>query len=299
MVPIQTKAGFVSLIGRPNVGKSTLLNRLVGQKLAAVSPKPQTTRHIVRGILNEPRGQIVFLDTPGLHAPRDPLGERMVSAAKSGFEADLILWLTFPHPPSSEEARILDDLKASRKPVILAVNKVDQTAKPELLPVLDAYHKFFSFAALFPISASKGDNVPELLDHIFGMLPENPAYFPADIVSDQTERFIVSEMIREQVFRLTGEEVPYASAVEVNEFKEKSESLVTISATIHVDKASQKKIVIGRRGEMIKKIGSASRGFIESFLGKKVYLALWVKEHKAWRKDEPFLHELEREGGAG
>lgn len=291
------KTGFVSLIGRPNVGKSTLLNRLIGEKLAAVSPKPQTTRRVVRGILNEARGQMVFLDTPGIHVPKDPLGERMAAASKSAFETDLIVWMVFPHPPRADDKALLEDLKKSRKPILLAVNKIDGVAKPELLPVLDGYMKLFSFAALFPISAVTGDNVPELLDHMFGMLPEGPAYFPTDIVSDQAERFIASEMIREKVFRFTGEEIPYASAVQVGEFKERSDSLVAIEATIFVDKASQKKIVIGKNGDMIKKIGSAARSDIEAFLGKRVYLTLWVKEHRAWREDAAFLEALDAEGG--
>ena len=296
---MKKKAGFVSIIGRPNVGKSTLLNRLIGEKLAAVSSKPQTTRQVIRGILTESRGQIVFLDTPGMHLPKDSLGKRMLAAAKSTYyEADLIFWMVSPALPGAGEKVLLEDLKEISKPIFLLVNKADAVPKPNLLPVLDSYHKLHPFRALFPISALRGDNVKELLDEAFNLLPEGAALFPGDIVSDQSERLLVSEMIREKVVRLTGEEIPYATAVEINEFKERSEQLVFIDAVIYVEKSSQKKIVIGAGGKLIKKIGSAARTDIEDFLGKKVFLNLWVKEREGWKKDGQFLSRLEHQGGS-
>ena len=297
---MQTKTGYVSIAGRSNVGKSTLLNRLIGEKIAGVSSKPQTTRQTVRGIFSSARGQIVFLDTPGLHKPKDRLGERMVRAArKTCLEADLIYWMVFPALPHADDLKILEDLKQTSKPIFLLVNKVDQVSKPDLLPVLDAYQKLYFFRVLFPISAAKGDNVPELLNKTFELLPEGPMLFPADQISDQPERFIVSEMIREKIFRFTGEEIPYASAVEISEFKERSSSLTAIDATIYVEKTSQKKIMIGESGRMIKKIGMEARKGIEAFLQKKVFLQLWVKERAEWREDNQFLSRLESEGSNG
>ncbi|MBI4388129.1 MAG: GTPase Era, partial [Candidatus Omnitrophica bacterium] len=281
----------------PNVGKSTLLNHFIGEKLAAVASKPQTTRQVIRGILTEPRGQIVFLDTPGVHIPKDALGARMLSAVQSAYqEADLIFWIVSPAPPGGEEKKILEDLKKFSKPIFLLVNKVDRTPKPTLLPVLDAYHKLYSFRSLYPISALRGDNLKELLDETFTLLPEGEHLFPDDLVSDQSERLIVSEMIREKVVQLTAEEMPYATAVEINEFKERSEELVFIDAVIYVERASQKKIVIGKNGALVKEIGSAARADIEHFLGKKVFLNIWVKERENWKKDEQFLNRLERQG---
>ena len=290
---MKPRSGFVSIIGKPNVGKSTLLNRLIGEKLAAVSRKPQTTRQTVRGILSEPRGQIVFLDTPGIHSPKDSLGERMMAACKANYaQADLIFWMVFPSLPDQAEKDIYENLKKTNKPILLLINKVDAVPKPNLLPVLSAYQQFSGLAALFPVSAAEGDNVAELLVKVFELLPENPPLFPEDITSDQTERFIASEIIREKIFRFTGEEIPYASAVEITDFKERSEKLVVIEATIFVEKASQKKIVIGAGGQMIKKIGEEARRGLENFLGKKVFLQLLVKERANWKKDDEFLNRL-------
>ncbi len=292
-----SKAGFVTIVGRPNVGKSTLLNRLVGTKLAAVSPKPQTTRQTVRGILTEPRGQIVFLDTPGLHQPKDAYGERMVKDAQKSFlETDIIYWMVFPQIPGKEETEIGKTIQKLAKPVFLLVNKVDTVAKPELLPVLDCYHKLFKFEALFPVSAMHRDNLPELLEKTFEILPEHPLYFPEDQASNHTERFIATEMIREKIFRLASQEVPYSVAVEIDSFQEKSEKLAVIEATIFVERDSQKGILVGQGGKMIKLIGKNAREDIELFLGKKIFLQLTVKERKDWKKDEKFLDHLEKEG---
>lgn len=282
------------------MGKSTLLNGLIGQKLAAVSAKPQTTRLIIRGILNDRRGQIVFLDTPGIHSPKDALGERMVSAVrKTNTEADIIYWMVPPVMPQDEDVELLKHLKTFSKPIFLLINKADAVPKPSLLPVIDAYRKLHPFDALFPISSLSGDNLNELLKKTFERLPEGPNLFPADLVSDQTERFIAAEMIREKIFQLTGEEIPYSTAVVINEFKERSSELVAIDATIFTEKPSQKKILIGESGNMVKKIGTEARKEIERFLGKKVFLKLWVKEREHWKEDETFLRELEQEGGQG
>ncbi len=289
------KAGFVSIVGRPNVGKSSLLNRFIGEKLAGVSPKPQTTRQNIRGILSETRGQIVFLDTPGLHFPKDKLGHRMMSMAKSAYlETDLIYWMVFPGLPSQEEKRILEDLEKTGKPILLLVNKIDTLPKSNILPVLEAYYKLFPFKTIFPISVSKGDNLKELLDETFEALPEGPPLFPEDITSDQTERFIATELIREKIFQQTAKEIPYASAVEINEFKERSDNLTFIDATIYVEKTSQKKIMIGSKGLALKKIGMTARRDLEIFLGKKVFLQLWVKAKEDWKDDDQFLGRLEQ-----
>lgn len=286
-------SGFVSIVGRPNVGKSTLLNRLVGDKLAAVSRKPQTTRGVIRGILTTRRGQVIFLDTPGFHKPRDPLGEWMLKEIHESMEgADLLYWLVFPEVPGEDDQRLGLELVKSGLPVFVLVNQVDTAKKPKLLPILDAYQKLGKFQEIFPISALKGDNVPELVRKTIETLPENPAYFPEDLLTDQNERTIVSEMIREKVFRFTGEEIPYSTAVEIEEFKERSPTLTAIKATIVVEKDSQKAILIGKGGAKIKQIGENARRDIEHFLGRKVFLELWVKTIKNWKKDPNALRRL-------
>jgi len=292
-----SKAGFVTILGRPNVGKSTLLNRLVGTKLAAVSPRPQTTRQTVRGILTEPRGQIVFLDTPGLHNPKDAYGERMVKDTQKSFmETDLIYWMVFPYFPEKEEIEIGNNLKKLSKPIFLVINKIDTIARHEILSVLNAYQTLLDFQVLFPISAMHRDNLPELLSKTFEFLPEHPPYFPEDQCSNHTERFIVTEMIREKIFRLTSQEVPYSVAVEVTSFEERNDRLAVIEATIFVERDSQKGILVGEGGKMIKLIGKNARQDIELFLGKKIFLQLVVKERKDWKKDEKFLDRLTQEG---
>ncbi|MBI1978282.1 MAG: GTPase Era [Candidatus Omnitrophica bacterium] len=292
------KSGFVSILGKPNVGKSTLLNRLIGAKLAAVSKKPQTTRQVVRGILTEPRGQIVFLDTPGLHEPKDKMGKFMVrEASKTFYDADLFYWMAEPTLPTSSDVAILEELRSAKqknfeeKPVFCLVNKADSVSKPELLPVLDFYQKEFPFRELIPISALQGDQIDLLLCKTFEYLPEHEPYFPPDITSDQTERFIAAEMIREKIFRFTGEEIPYATAVQVEEFKDE-ENLVWIEAVIYVEKDSQKGILIGAKGAKMKQMGQAARVDLEAFFGKKVFLKLWVKTLKNWKKDERELKRL-------
>ena len=287
------RSGFVSIIGKPNVGKSTLLNRLVGERLAAVSRKPQTTRGVIRGILTAKEGQAVFLDTPGLHKPRDPLGNWMLGEIDQSIQdADLIYWMVFPELPEAEDEKFAGEFKEAEKAVFLLINQVDRVPKPKVLPVIDAYRKVFPFREIIPISALAGDNLPVLIRKTFETLPENPPYFPEELLTDQSERTIVSEMIREKIFRFTGEEIPYSSAVEIEEFEERSEKLVAIKAAIVVEKGSQKAILIGKGGAKIKQIGQEARLEIERFLDKKVFLELWVKTLKNWKKDPEALRRL-------
>ncbi len=285
-------SGFVSILGRPNVGKSTLLNRLTGVKLAAVSKKPQTTRQVIHGILSESRGQAVFLDTPGFHKPKDSLGRFMVGeAAKTFVEAELFYWLAEPELPRNEDFEFLNQIGTVTKPVFCLINKIDSVSKPELLPVLDEYGKKFPFKEVIPISALKGDQIDLLLEKTFAYLPEHEPYFPEDMTSDQSERFISTEMIREKIFRFTGEEIPYSTTVVIESFKEE-ESIVRIHAVIFVEKDSQKGILIGAGGKKMKQIGQAAREDLEIFLGQKVYLELWVKTLKNWKKDSRYLKQL-------
>ncbi len=291
------KSGFVSILGKPNVGKSTLINRLIGSKLAAVSKKPQTTRQVIRGIATETRGQIVFLDTPGFHEPKDQLGRFMMrEASKTFFDADLIYWLVEPEMPQGKDLLLLEQFKKQipqeqLKPVFLLVNKIDSVSRLQILPVLDAYQSQFAFNEMIPISALNGDQIDVLLERTFSHLPEHEPYFPADLASDQTERFIASELIREKIFRYTGEEIPYSTVVQIEEFKDE-ETIVRLRAVIFTEKDSQKAILIGAKGEKMKQIGQAARKDLEIFFGKKVFLELWVKTLKNWKKDERSLRRL-------
>ena len=287
------KSGFVAIIGRPNVGKSTLLNRLVGEKLAGVSPKPQTTREVIRGILTRPQGQMIFLDTPGLHEPRDLLGNWMVQEVQKSLEgADLVYWMVLPEKTHPDEKKILEILRSVSIPVFLLVNQIDRFPKPQILPVLDQYHKAFSFRELIPISARTGEQVELLVEKTFEHLPEGEPLFPEDQISDQNERFLAGEIIREKLYHFTGEEIPYATALMIESFKEREDGLVDIHAVIVVEKDSQKAIVIGKGGEKAKQIGQAARLDLERFLGKKVFLKLWVKTLPHWKRDKAALREL-------
>jgi GTPase len=293
----QSRSGFISIVGKPNVGKSTLLNQLVGTKLAGVSKKPQTTRAVIRGILTEPRGQLVFLDTPGYHKPQDALGKFMIrEATKTFLDADIFFLMVEPIPVDPTVEMLLDRIKSEmdqsgKKPVFCIINKVDSVAKPNILPVMEAYHKLFTFDELIPISALKGDQLALLLEKAFSHLPAHEPYFPPDVTSDQTERFLVAELIREKIFRFTGEEVPYSTVVEIEEFKEE-DKLIRIHAVIFTEKDSQKAIVIGAGGKKMKQMGTAARLDLEKFLGKKVFLKLWAKTLKNWKKDEIALKRL-------
>lgn len=286
-------SGFVVILGRPNVGKSTLLNRLVGQKIAGVSPKPQTTRQSIRGIVSRPQGQILFLDTPGLHDPRDPLGAWMMKEAQRSLDdADLVYWMVLPEAIHPYDEKILEVVKKLDVPVILVVNQVDRFPKPHILPVLTHYHGVFPFKEMIPISARKGEQTEVLIEKTFEYLPEGEPFFPEDQISDQNVRFIASELIREKIFQFTSEEVPYATAVIIESFKDRNDKLVDIQATVVVEKDTQKAILIGKNGQMMREIGQTAREDIEQFLQKKVFLQMWVKTVEHWKRDESSLRKL-------
>ena len=291
----QFKSGFISLIGRPNVGKSTLLNLLLGEKIAIISDKPQTTRNRILGIKNHPDGQIVFWDTPGIHRARSRLNQSMVKAALATYkEVDGICFIIEANRPFDDENDfILETLKKVEKPVLLVINKVDLIPKPDLLPIMDEYSRLRSFEPIIPISALLGEGVEVLVAEMLKILPAGPRLFPEEMITDLPERFLAAELIREKVFLRTHEEVPYATAVVVEEFKERGEkNLVVIKATIQVERESQKGILIGEKGRMLKEIGRQAREEIEALLGAKVFLELWVKVEKNWREDPAALRRL-------
>jgi GTP-binding protein Era len=288
------RAGFVAILGRPNAGKSTLLNRLVGQKIAIVTSKPQTTRNRIQGIVTRPEGQIVFIDTPGLHAAETALGRQMmqeVAAALEGIDVLLLMVDASRALPQADEL-LLERAHRFRGKTILALNKVDRVPKPKLLPLIDAYQKAFSFSAIVPISALKGSGCDELLEEILRLLPEGEPYFPEDQVTDQPERFLAAEIVREKAIQVMYHEVPYALAVFVEKFEE-SPRLLRIEATMNVERDTQKKILIGHRGEMLKKIGTEARKELEEIFGVKVYLGLFVKVAPDWRKNPQKVRELD------
>jgi len=289
------KSGFISILGRPNVGKSTLFNRFLGDKMAIVSEKPQTTRNRILGIKNVEGGQLIFLDTPGIHHGRSELNERMVrTAVTSGRDADVLLFLVEAVNPRVEEDReMINSLKESRGIPFLVINKIDLVKRPTLLPLMDQYRNLYSFQEIIPISAMTGNGVEILLDEILKVLPESPRYYPEDMTTDQTERFWVSEVIREKVIERSYQEIPYSTAVTIEEFKEHPEkNLVVIKGTIHVERDSQKKIIIGKGGQKLKKIGEAARKEIETFLDTRVFLELWVNVEKNWTHDPRALDRL-------
>jgi len=289
------KSGFISILGRPNVGKSTLFNRILGEKVAIITEKPQTTRNRILGIKNVEGGQFVFLDTPGIHEGRSELNRRMVrTAVASGRDSDLLLFLIEASSPLlKEDGQMLQSLRGSKGIPFLVINKIDLIRKETLLPLMDQYQKLFPFEKILPVSALTGEGVDLLLDEILKSLPEAPPYYPEDMLTDQTERFLVSEIIREKVIRHSYQEVPYATAVTIESFQERPEkNLILIRGRIHVERDSQKKIVIGRGGQKLKKIGEVARKEIEAFLGEKVFLELWVKVEKNWTRDPRALDTL-------
>ncbi|MBQ3076649.1 MAG: GTPase Era [Clostridia bacterium] len=286
-----TRSGFVALIGRPNVGKSTLLNRLVGQKVAIVSSRPQTTRNRILGVLTKDGAQMVLLDTPGLHAPRTKLGDYMMRQADSAIRSvDLVVLLAEPKDkPNPAE---LEALKKCDCPVVLAINKVDLVPRETLLSVIAAYSEAFPFAALIPISARTGEGVDTLLADLVARLPEGPAYFPEDAFTDQTERQLVSEFIREKALRALDKEVPHGIAVEIEQFRQEEEDLIHIGAVVYCEKESHKGIIIGKGGEMLKSIASAARRDMERMLGCRVFLEIFVKVRQNWRDSDFFLKNI-------
>ncbi|GEN50702.1 GTPase Era [Alkalibacterium pelagium] len=289
----QFKSGFVSIVGRPNVGKSTLLNRIVGQKIAIMSDKAQTTRNKVQGILTTKSDQIVFIDTPGIHKPKHRLGDFMVKTAMSTFnEVDVVLFLVnVTEKRGPGDNFIIDKLKTVESPVFLVLNKIDQIHPDELLPIIEDYNSQMTFAEIVPISAIEGNNVDRLMETIRAYIPEGPQFYPEDQVSDHPEYFIVSELIREKVLERTREEVPHSIAVVVESMQREDDEKVVVNATIIVERKSQKGIIIGKQGKMLKDIGMNARKDIERLLGDKIYLDLWVKVQNDWRDKQQHLND--------
>ncbi|HEX3033499.1 MAG TPA: GTPase Era [Bacillota bacterium] len=284
-------SGFAAIIGRPNVGKSTLMNHLLGQKLAIMSDKAQTTRNKIRCVLTREDAQVVFIDTPGIHKPKHRLGEILVETATSALrEVDVILFLVeATSDPGPGDQYIMDMLQQVKTPVFLVINKVDLVNKEALLPLIAKYQQKMEFAQVIPLSALQGENTDSLVQALVAELPEGPQYYPADMVTDHPERFIMGELIREKVLHLTSEEIPHSVAVEIEEVKERDNGKVYVAATIYVERDSQKGILVGKNGSMSKKIGQLARSDIENLLGSKVYLDLWVKVKKDWRNREGVL----------
>lgn len=283
------KSGYVAVVGRPNVGKSTLLNRIIGEKLSAISDKPQTTRNKIQMIYTDEKMQVIFLDTPGIQTPKNKLGNYMLNVSESSLkESDLITYIV----DTSEEIGRLDNyiIKTLKKlngevPIILLINKIDELEKEKLLPLISMYSELNLFKEIIPISALKGDGINIYMDEVYELLEEGPMYFPDDMITDMPEKFIVSEIIREKALLNLEEEVPHGVAVSIDTFKEK-DKLIEIDATIYVERDSHKGIIIGRNGSMLKKIGTSARLELEKFLGKRVVLNLWVKVEKNWREKD-------------
>lgn len=294
------RSGMVAIVGPPNAGKSTLMNHLLGQKISIVSHKPQTTRNRILGVVNGADYQIVLLDTPGLHKARQPLNREMVRIAMESLkEVDVILYLidvSLPLPVKVEQEKnkeLMEQMAGVDAPVILVLNKVDLLEKERLLPMIRSYSELYPFHAVMPLSALTGEGTESLVKEVLELLPQGPRYFPEDIPTDASERFLVAEIVREKVFLLTGQEIPYSCAVTIESFQEDEiKKMTTIHATIILERSSQKGIVIGRGGKKLKSIGTAARLDIEKMLGQKVLLKLWVKVRKNWSKDERFLKEL-------
>lgn len=286
------KCGYVAIIGKPNVGKSTLLNTILGEKVSIVTEKPQTTRNKIIGIKNFPDAQIIFIDTPGIHRPKHKLGQFMV---KQSYEAmdivDIIVFMVEPEPLKEAELLIIEKLKKFNKPVILVINKIDTIAKQNLLPLIDIYKDWHPFKEIIPISALKSDGVQNLLEIIISYLPEGQKLYPEDMLTDQMERFMVSEFIREKIMKYTMDEIPYSVAVQIERWEE-TKKLIKISANIYVEREGQKIIIIGKKGERLKKIATEARLEIEKFLGTKVFLEVWVKVRKKWRQKDMLLKAL-------
>jgi GTPase len=289
------KSGYIAILGAPNVGKSTLLNALLGEKLAIVSDKPQTTRHRLLGIHHRKEGQLLFLDTPGLHKSDKPLNVRMLEEAMGTLaEADLVFFVVEPfRGPSEEEREFLRKMEEEGKPYFLIINKVDRVAKPSLLPILEAWKECSKPREFFLVSAATGDGVPDLVEKALEILPEGPAYYPEDELTDRDMRHLAAERVREKLFQLTHQEIPYSLEVVIDEYKEEENPpLDRISATIYVEKESQKPIVIGKGGAMLKKVGQLAREEIEQMTGRKAFLTLFVKVVKDWTKKDHVLREL-------
>ncbi|MDN4607049.1 GTPase Era [Sporosarcina highlanderae] len=289
------KSGFISIIGRPNVGKSTFLNRVVGQKIAIMSDKPQTTRNKVQGVVTTDESQLIFIDTPGIHKPKHKLGDFMVKSARNTLkEVDVIMFMVNANEPIGGGDRfIIDLLENTKTPVFLIINKIDLVHPDDLLATITSYTEVYDFAEVVPLSALNGNNVERLMETLTKYLPEGPKYYPDDQVTDHPERFIISELIREKVLHLTREEIPHSVAVVIEKIeRDEARGLVDVAATIIVERDSQKGIVIGKKGSLLKEIGTKARHDIEMLLGSKVFLELWVKVQKDWRNKSGQLREF-------
>ncbi|MFZ5626340.1 MAG: GTPase Era [Bacillota bacterium] len=289
------RSGFVAIVGRPNVGKSTLMNSVVGEKVAIMSDKPQTTRNKIRCIYTTDSAQVIFVDTPGIHKPKHRLGEVLNQAALSTLkEVDAILFVVeAAAQPGPGDKFIIEHLAKVNTPVVLVVNKIDQLPdKQAVLPIIEAYRDLLPFAEIVPVSALYRDNLDRLVEVLINYLPEGPMYYPPDMVTDHPERFIVAEIIREKILHLTRDEVPHSVAVEVEEMKERSSNLVYVRANIYVERESQKGIIVGHQGRMLKQVGQLARQDLENLLGSKLYLDLWVKVKKDWRNREQILRQF-------
>ncbi|MBN6888910.1 GTPase [Cytobacillus horneckiae] len=289
------KSGFISIIGRPNVGKSTFLNRVIGQKIAIMSDKPQTTRNKVQGVLTTDDAQFIFIDTPGIHKPKHKLGDFMMKVAQNTLkEVDAIIFMVNAEEGFGKgEEFILEKFQTVNTPIILVINKIDRIHPDQLLPIMDSYKEKYDFSDIVPISALEGNNVDNLLKQIKNYLPEGPQYYPADQVTDHPERFIISELIREKALHLTREEIPHSLAVLIDKIERQGDKdIIHVMATIIVERDSQKGIVIGKQGKMLKEVGKRARVDIENLLGTKVYLELWVKVQKDWRNKMSQLRDF-------
>lgn len=288
------KSGFVTIIGRPNVGKSTLSNHIMGEKLSIVSSKPQTTRNNIHTVLTKEDFQIVFVDTPGIHKPRHKLGEFMVKIAEDSIkEVDIVVFITTPNKEIDRgDKYILEQLRNTKRPVFMLINKIDESTPEEIAKTIKSYSEYFDFKEIVPISAKKGKNIDIVIDLMKDNLPEGPKYYPDDMITDKQERFIVMEIIREKALRLLEQEVPHGIAVEVVSMKQNDKGMYNIEANLLCEKASHKGIIIGKNGAQLKKISQYARKDIEKFLGARVYLRVWVKVKEEWRDSQFLLKEL-------
>ncbi len=295
IIPPGFKSGFIAIVGAPNVGKSTLLNRILGQKISITSKKPQTTRNRILGVLHRTECQLIFIDTPGIHLAKRPLNVQIVETAMAALgDVDLVLFMIDVSTTDSiSENQLLKQLNKTQRPTVLVLNKVDKVKKYTLLDLIKIWSSRYSFEALIPISAKTGEQVDALIDTLQKYLPEGPPFFPDTQVTDLSERFLVAEIIREKVFRLTGAEIPYATAVTIESFTENpTRPLITIHATIHVERASQKGIIIGKQGAKLKQIGTEARRGIEGLLNVQVFLKLFVRVDKNWSQDSRMLRRF-------
>jgi GTP-binding protein Era len=289
------KSGFIALIGRPNVGKSTLLNALVGEKIAIVSTKPQTTRSRINGIKTTETAQLIFVDTPGLTRPRSALNRHMIQIVREAYQGvDVIALVTDASGMDqiAQDEFIMQQLKEVQTPAFLVINKIDLIDNRQLLPLIETYQKHFPFAEYVPVSALKGVNLDELQRSLITYLPEGPRYFPTDQLTDQPEKFLIAELIREQIFTQTAQEVPYQTAVLVEHLEDTEAGVLRVDATIYVERESQKGIIIGKQGSRLKQVGQAARQEIERLLNTRVYLALWVKVRKDWSENEQLIRDM-------